>query len=167
MTPIIGNFRAGNALLSIAVNVLLCVILAVMVLVVGIQISARFLGISVIWTSEVTQYLLLWLTFLGMATVYRSSGHIAVDLCVKMLPQAVRDFEQRGVHLALAVFFAVFAGVAVDFMWTIRASRAATLDMSMMWPYLALPVGSTISVLFAVELAVEPTPHQAGSGSLA
>lgn len=165
MTAITGIFRAANALLSVALNVLLCIILAIMVLVVGIQISARFLSVSVIWTSEVTQYLLLWLTFLGMARVYRSSGHIAVDLCVNMLPPAVRRFEQRGMHLALAVFFAVFAGVAVDFMWTIRASRAATLDMSMMWPYLALPVGSTISMLFAVELAVEPTPDEAGSGS--
>src|SRR5690606_31053452 len=80
MIVVLGALRSANAVLAAAVNVLLCVILALMVIIVGLQISARFLSISMIWTSEVTQYLLLWLTFLGMATVYRSAGHIAVDL---------------------------------------------------------------------------------------
>lgn len=151
MTILLRPLRLFNRLLLAVINVLLCVMLATMVIVVVLQIGARLSGTVVIWTSELTQYLLLWITFLGMAAVYRSAGHIAVDICVNRLPQALRLIEYRAVQAVLLVFFAVFGGVAMEFTWSFRWSRAATLDISMFWPYFALPLGSFAALLFAVE----------------
>lgn len=150
------TFRRFNDGLSAVTNTAICILLAAMVVAVALQISSRSLAFSVIWTAELTQYLLVWLTFLGMASVYRGTGHIAVDLVVDWLPPRLRAIERRLVHLLLAAFFLVFAAIAADFVWGIRWSRAATLDMSMIWPYLALPVGSALSFLFALELALTP-----------
>jgi TRAP-type C4-dicarboxylate transport system permease small subunit len=126
------------------------------VVAVALQIGSRALAVSMIWTAELTQYLLVWLTFLGMAAVHRSGGHIAVELFVDWLPPRLGRIEKRIIHLLVAVFFLVFSAIAADFVWAIRWSRAATIDISMLWPYLALPVGSALGFLFALELVLTP-----------
>ena len=147
--------RLNDALETLA-RIVLCALLAAMVVVVTIQIGARSLSTSAIWTTEITQYLLLWLTFLGMAVVYRNGGHIGIELCVDMLSSGPRHFMRRVIHFVMAGFFLVIVIVAFDFTWTIRFSRAATIDISMVWPYSALVVGSLLGFVFATEQVLFP-----------
>jgi TRAP-type transport system small permease protein len=158
MSVLLFTLRVWNAALAAIVNIVLCLILAAMVAVVTLQISARLHGTSVIWTSELTQYLMAWLTFLGMAAVYRGAGHIGVELFVDMLPERPRRLVYMAVNLLLAAFFLSFAWVAFEFVWAVRWSRAATLDIAMLWPYLALPVGSAIAFSFALEETLTGQP---------
>ncbi len=66
-------------------------LLVTLVLVVGVQIFARYvLNHSLYWSEELARYLFIYLVFLGGAVVLRMERHIQVTAFVDPLPLAVR-----------------------------------------------------------------------------
>lgn len=66
------------------------IILAVMIGVTANVCSRYFLGRSLVWVFEVTEYALLYIPCLGMAWLARERGHVAIDTFVSMLPGFIR-----------------------------------------------------------------------------
>ncbi len=132
------------------VYIVLCIILALMVIVVCIQVVARGIGIIVPWTSEVTYHLMVVLTYLGMAAAYAGKEHICIDAFVRRLPLR----WQRGVALTIELltipFFALFSFYAVKFAWANRQQSWASIDFSIVWVLIAIPVGTILVVLMAL-----------------
>ncbi len=66
-------------------------LLVTLVLVVGLQIFARYvLNHSLYWSEELARYLFIYLVFLGGAVVLRMERHIQVTAFVDLLPPLVR-----------------------------------------------------------------------------
>ena len=49
-----------------------------------------FLSKPMMWVTEVTEYCLLWITFLGTAWVLRREGHVVMDLAIGQLKPEAR-----------------------------------------------------------------------------
>lgn len=80
----------GKVLYSAAENVLF-VLFAVMVVVVFVNVVARYVfDSSIIASEELARYTFVWASFLGAVFVLNEDGHIGVDLVVKKLPPALR-----------------------------------------------------------------------------
>ena len=61
-------------------------VLVFMMLIVGTEVVSRyFLGSPIRWVVEITEYLLLFMTFLATAWVLRKEGHVKVDLVLNLL----------------------------------------------------------------------------------
>jgi len=76
-----------NALVALGTGVLLFIALAVCA-----EVLLRY-GFSspIAWVVEVSEYALLWITFLGASWVLRNGGHVRVDLMLQfMSPAALR-----------------------------------------------------------------------------
>jgi len=57
------------------------VMMAGLVIVVCIDLALRyFFNSPLLWGTEVTEILLLYITFLGMAWVFREDGHVVIDV---------------------------------------------------------------------------------------
>ncbi len=57
------------------------VMMAGLVVVVCIDLALRyFFNAPLLWGTEVTEILLLYITFLGMAWVFREDGHVVIDV---------------------------------------------------------------------------------------
>jgi len=57
--------------------------MAALVVIVCIDLSLRyFLNAPLLWGTEVTEILLLYITFLGTAWVFKENGHVVVDVFV-------------------------------------------------------------------------------------
>ncbi len=57
------------------------VMMAGLVVIVCIDLALRyFLNSPLLWGTEVTEILLLYITFLGMAWVFREDGHVVIDV---------------------------------------------------------------------------------------
>lgn len=66
--------------------VLACIILALVTLSVCLEVFLRyFLNRPQVWVIELSEYALLYITFLSAAWVLRHEGHIAVDLFLNVL----------------------------------------------------------------------------------
>jgi len=61
------------------------------------------------WIIEITEYILLWSTFLGAAWVLKEDGHVKIDLVVRHLPFRIKWSVEL---LMYALGFILFLGIA-------------------------------------------------------
>ena len=123
-----------------------CIVVPVtlsMILVAFGQVVGRyFLNYAPAWCEELSRYLFIWLVFIGAPIGVREKGHMALKIVVDRLPRS----GQRACHLGIY-------GVAVLFLIVLTWHGAAmvirtvhqvspTLEISMRWVYLSIPVGS-------------------------
>lgn len=137
------------------VSWLLHLILSVMIISITTQVVGRYVfGYSPSWTEEVARMSIAWITMLGSAVVMRKDGHIAVTVVVDSLPPKLAKiliFIRECLILMMAGSLAWF-GYGFAVIGGRRASPA--LEVSMFYPFLAIPVGSVlIAVLLALHMS--------------
>ena len=134
-----------------------CVLLfSVLVLTVVWQVITRqILQTPSAWTSELAQYLFVWLGLFGAALVFAERGHIAVDFVVRKLPEKA----ERAIAVLVQAVIIVFA--AVILIWggyrvSVQAwSQSLTgLPVNIGPLYLVMPITGAIIVFYAVYHAV-------------
>ncbi len=106
--------RALDVLRGICVSILVGVILSVL-----IEVLLRFFfNRPQKWVVEMSEYGLLYLTFLSAAVVLRKEAHISVDLLTSRLKSKARDllsvFQYLVILLVSLVLFVVGAKTTVD-----------------------------------------------------
>ena len=129
---------------------LLIVIVAAMVLIVVLQVVARLLLIPIIWTSEATQNLMIWLTFVGGAAAFRHGEHIAVETLVSRLGEATRRGVAILAHLLMLAFFVFFALYGWRLAQLNASATGYTMAISQFWVFLAVPLGMALATLSAL-----------------
>ena len=70
---------------------LACIILCLVMLSIGLEVVLRyFFDRPQVWVIELSEYALLYITFLGAAWVLKADGHVTVDLFTALLNSRVR-----------------------------------------------------------------------------
>ncbi len=139
--------RGLISVLGVTANLLL----VAMLLVIGLQVVARFvLGAPTMWAEELGRYLLVAVTMLGSAILMEKNEHIAIDTFVDMMPERVRNALS---WLRDAITLTV-CGLIAWYGWTlvgIGARQSSTgLPIKMSVPYLAIPIGAALMALVLV-----------------
>ena len=147
--------RIVSAKIAIAIervlDAVLLVALVVMVASITYQVFGRYvLNHSPSWTEEVARFLMAWITMLGSAAVIRSEGHIAVTVVAESLPPRLREAVRwlRDVIIITTAGALAWYGYGFALIGARRASPA--LEISMYWPFLAIPVGAAMIALLLV-----------------
>lgn len=122
-------------------------LLTVMVVVAALGVFFRFvLHASLSWSEELDAYLFVWLTCLGAAAGVKMRAHPEVraipDRLPKVMHGALADFTDS-VVLALGLIFVIYGSEMVLLMGT---ETAAALPISMVYPYLSIPVGGALLI---------------------
>lgn len=91
------------------VDALLLVGVAGMLVAVSLQVVSRLMEASFPWTEELTRYLFIWTTFLGLAAGFRTAEHARIGVVVAILPRQVKRFAVHVYALAGIAFFSVVA----------------------------------------------------------
>lgn len=95
-------------------EVLLLIMLCVMVIIMGIQITARYVfSSSLSWSEEVTRFLFICSGFLSASYCIKRSLSVKIDQLVNMLPG-------KGVHIVRLVSYSiqlVFFSYLIPFAW--------------------------------------------------
>jgi C4-dicarboxylate transporter, DctQ subunit len=86
----------------------------IVVIVTGEIISRTFFNAPSLWTYEVTEYTLLWLTFLGTAWTLKEDGHVIVDL----VPNALKPRPRNILFIVVSIL-----GIIVCFIYTYYGIR--------------------------------------------
>lgn len=163
-----GAFRAFERVTA-ALAAVAAVLILGMSLWITADVSARFLfNVSFPWAFDLSEYALVWITFLGAPWVLMQDRHIRIELLVEAMPLAV----QRAMGIAVSVL-----GIAVCAVLTWRTGIAAIDYASTgqmmpriwriprIWPYAVLPLGSallTLAFVFRLGLYLRrPDPEAA------
>lgn len=136
---------------------LTCIImLSVLVFVVLAAIFYRYvLSNSLTWSAEVARYLCVWIGFLAASLALFDRGHIGLEFFVNKLPPSVRQNVKIGCDAAVLIFLIVIACLGIGLAIFQIPHQTPALQISMIWPYLSVPVGAILMGLQCFYLLME------------
>lgn len=125
---------------------------AIVVITVEVLVEVAFRYIlhkPLAWGAEVSQTLLVWVTFIGAAPALYRGEHMVITLVVNTLPAPARRTALYAAHLAVLAFLllGVWAGwLVVERTWSMRTT---TLQIPAGVLYLAFPSGCLLMAAVA------------------
>lgn len=135
-----------NRLTSLFGTVAAVALFAMMALTFADVFSRKFLGNSITGAVELTELFMLTMIFFALPLASRAGEHIVFDLLDRVLPAAVRRWQQS---LANLLTTAIFGGAA----WIVwqRANRTADFgDMTSSLEIGLAPFHRMVSVMLAI-----------------
>jgi TRAP-type transport system small permease protein len=131
-------------------RVIIFLMMAVMATLVFVNVVTRYaFNFSIIWAEEVSQYLMIWIAYLGAGLALREGRHVAVEMLQDRLPIALGRRLRMvvgGLVVALLGVVTVLGFQFVAFVWN---QETPVLNISLGIPSLAIPIGTS---LFALHL---------------
>jgi len=126
---------------------------ALLLAVASLQVMARYLFRTPIpWTEELARFLLVWVCFLGAASVTRRKLHISVEFLSGRYP-ARTGAAVRSVTYAMMVLFlgVLFWGTLVLFRssWEVHAGTIPWLRIS--WVYMGAIIGVGLMLVIVLQ----------------
>ncbi|MGQ0651547.1 MAG: TRAP transporter small permease [Betaproteobacteria bacterium] len=122
-----------------AVEVATSTVLAVVVLINGLELVARnFFNYSFVWAHEVNLLLASWVYFLGMSMVYARNADITVEYFTAVLPPGVQRIWIAACNVAVIGVLAVIAW----YCWVLMRLQAdfRTTGLGIPNPFFSAPV---------------------------
>jgi len=121
--------------------------------IVFVQVILRYVFLSPFsWIEELARYLLVWISCFGAAYAVRKNEHIAVMFLNKMFKGCMKSALTITIHILVIIFFMVcfIKGIGLS----IRQWNVVTpaLQIPRTLPYLGIPIGFAVMLLFSFEL---------------
>ena len=118
---------------------------------VVVEVILRYgFGSSLIFTEELTRYTMVWVAFLGGVVALRDGAHVATGgIGDRFGPAVGRAASLLADGLAL-LFLLTLAWASIQTLPNQRDQYTTTLEISIFWFYLAIPVGAVLMALVIV-----------------
>ena len=125
-------------------------LLVLFVLIVA-QVAMRYgFGVTPFFTEEVARYALVWSVLAGMAVSIRIDGHIRVTFVPDLLRPGWRWCWMRVLDLVTLALLLIVTWAAVRTVEYAGGQTSDGLQVSLRYPYAALPVAFGLGLLFIV-----------------
>jgi TRAP-type C4-dicarboxylate transport system permease small subunit len=122
--------------------------MAVMVLLVFMNVVSRYIfNHSIIWAEEVSQYLMVWVAFLGAGLALRQGRHVAIEMLQDRLPSKARRMTRHLVALLLILFMGILIVLGFQFVHFAWDQETPVLNIPQGIPYLAVPIGALLLMI--------------------
>lgn len=122
---------------------------------VAVRDLAPSLAPRLAWIEELCLFGLVWMIFLSLGLALEGGRHIGMRMVLARLPPKSRRAVKIAVNLIGFVFAAYLAKIGYDITLFVANSsqRSPTLDISMLWLYVVMPVGfGLLALRYLVEL---------------
>ena len=135
--------------LSRAVEGLIVLAATTLVTIVTTEVVLRYgFKHSLIFTEELSRYLMVWIVFLGSALAVRDGAHIHINFLIKRFNQRTQKWLRLSAH-ALTLVFLVFVAIeGIKILPQQLDQMCITINLSLFYFYLAIPVGSILMIIF-------------------
>lgn len=135
------------------IKVVLGLLLGIMLVVALLEVVRRyFLGKSFPWSEELVKYLIIWVSLLGGAVSYKEYGLVYFDMVVDKLTnrkKAIVQFISNTITVGF-IIFVLINSIGTVTSPSILQQKSIGLQISMVYPYLAIPIGMTLMLLFGL-----------------
>lgn len=125
-------------------------LLAAVVLLVAADVMARNFARPIAWSVSLTEYLLIYITFLPMPALVRGKGHVCADFIRTAMPVGLRRPMEAGVYMLCLGICAYLGWIAVSSTvttWLSGAYDVRTFDMPRWLVYAPMAAGLWLSAL--------------------
>jgi len=143
--------RLNDGLLLVCKYLVIAIVAALAAILISAVFYRYALNNAIAWSEEGSKYLMVWLTFLGAPIALRHAGHINIDLLVKLFAPRGRQAFYLVIHLIIIATMGILLWKGVSFAQMGARQVASSFNFSMLWMYVAVPIGSALTCLVAFE----------------
>ncbi len=137
--------KTGHILTKIE-DTFLVVCFSTIAIVLFLQIIFRyFLNSPLIWTEELSRYLLVWITFFGINYGLRRDVHIKMEFFFNKMPASVQQLTTILTQALMVYFMVILFSPTLDFVRMQMNIESSAMQISMGIVYISLPVGFALS----------------------
>jgi TRAP-type C4-dicarboxylate transport system permease small subunit len=115
----------------------------------------NFFDGDIAWTTEFSELLMVWVTFLGGAAATRRGSHMVINELVNHLDGARKRYAEAAIQVVVFVTLGLLAWYGVGIAEAGNFSTLTVLGWPMSTQYIALPVASVITMIFVAWDLVE------------
>jgi TRAP-type transport system small permease protein len=137
---------------------------------VSLGAVTRSLGNPLIWTDELSRFLMVWLAVFGWVVASRKRIHVRIRFFQDRLPKPAHKAVELAIQSAMTLFGALVAAYSVGLIGKNHDLDATTLPISMAWMYVPMVLGGAITALQGasevIETLLRTRPPVAGEGTI-
>jgi len=134
--------------LGAAVDYTLVAMGAVMAVLVFCNVLTHLFHQDIAWTTELCEFMMVWVTFLGGASAARRGAHMTITEFIDKLSGKSRLKADAAVQTLCLVVLVLLVWYGMGIVMANWGNILTVLDWPMAFQYLALPVGSAVSLVF-------------------
>jgi TRAP-type C4-dicarboxylate transport system permease small subunit len=122
---------------------------------VSLGALTRSLGNPLIWTDELSRFLMVWLAVFGWIVASRKRIHVRIRFFQDRLPTRAHKAVEIAIQSAITLFGALVATYSFGLIGKNLDLDATTLPISMAWMYAPMVLGGAITALQGASELVE------------
>ena len=131
-----------------------CALVIALLVCVALGVVTRALGDPLIWTDELSRFLMVWLAVFGWVLASRKRIHVRFRFFQDRLPKRAHKATEIAIQAAMVVFGALVTIYSIGLIGKNLDLEATSLPISMSWLYAPLLLGGAVTALQgAIELA--------------
>lgn len=139
-----------------------CLMLALSACLGMFQVVTRFVFEQPAeWTEVLIRFFLIWMVFMGLPEAFRLGSMVSIDLMHRIAPPVLQRLLDVVIMLATLALLGVIIWYGWDYAQRGKVQTMSGLEeISMLWAYLALPVGSACAIFGVIANFLEPQHHE-------
>jgi len=134
--------------LGAAVDGAVILIGGVLIVLVLTNVALHVFSRDIAWVTELGEFLMVWVTFLGGVAAARRNSHMAITELLDKLSPARRRWADAGVQLVCLGVLGVLLAGGVGIVASSWGSVLTTLAWPMAWQYMPLPLSAGLMMVF-------------------
>jgi TRAP-type C4-dicarboxylate transport system permease small subunit len=132
-----------------------CALVVVLLGCVALGVITRTLGNPLIWTDELSRFLMVWIAVFGWVLASRKRIHVRIRYFQDLLPPRAHGSVELALQLALTVFGALITCYSVVLVAKNHDLEATSLPISMAWMYVPMVLAGVVTAVQGASEVVE------------
>ena len=130
-----------------AAAIVCCVLVTALLGCVSLGAATRGLGAPLIWTDELSRFLMVWLAVFGWIVASRKRIHVRIRFFQDRLPKHAHKATELAIQSAMTLFGTLVTAYSVGLIGKNFELEATSLPISMAWMYAPMVLGGAITAL--------------------
>jgi TRAP-type C4-dicarboxylate transport system permease small subunit len=127
--------------------IICCALVVALLAVVSLGALTRSFGEPLIWTDELSRFLMVWLAVFGWVVATRKRIHVRIRFFQDLLPARAHQVTELVIQLAMTLFGVFVTVYSVGLIGKNHDLEATSLPISMAWMYAPMVLGGAITAL--------------------
>ncbi len=148
-----------SSLSEILVQVSSYLLMSSVLIMVALVFSRYTFKYSFPWAEELTRYIIVYMALFTCASVTHDNDHIRVNYFFDHLPSLMRYSIRLFFDICIFGTMVVWVTVGFDTAIFMKFMMSGGLGISMMWPYMAIPLSGILLGIFIIKNFIQDLTH--------
>jgi TRAP-type C4-dicarboxylate transport system permease small subunit len=132
-----------------------CALVVALLAVVSLGALTRSFGEPLIWTDELSRFLMVWLAVFGWIVASRKRTHVRIRFLQDRLPRRAHQATEVAIQSAMTLFGVLITAYGIGLIGKNLDLDATSLPISMAWMYAPMVLGGAITALQGASEAIQ------------